>query len=370
MYITMEFKYSMPTKILFGDECILRNKEEIIKFGKKAFIVTGSNSGRLSGALKDIISILEQYDIEFTIFDKVENNPTLENVALGADKAKQFCADFIIGIGGGSPIDASKAIAVLVTNDIAPIELYTNQFVYKPLPIIAIPTTAGTGSEVTPYSILTRKDIQTKRSFGNQDTFPRLAIMDPAYTVSLNREVTINTAVDAFSHGIESYLSKRSTPLSDIYARECIKEFAEAITAVLNNRIDYEIRSKLLYCSMLGGIAIAHTGTTMVHAMGYSLTYFRGVPHGKANGLLMKEYLKFNYLTCKSKIDDILSIMGLKSINEFGSLMGELITCNQKYTKEELLKYAGYAMEQASVSYNPAQASKDDLYEILKKSLL
>jgi alcohol dehydrogenase class IV len=366
----MEFKYSLPTKILFGENCIKNHKEEILKFGKKAFIVTGNSSGKLSGALNDIISVLDDYDIDYLIFDKVLNNPTLENVALGSEKAVDFCADFIIGIGGGSPIDAAKAIAVLAANDIKPLDLFTNEFKNKPLPIIAIPTTAGTGSEVTSYSILTRKDIETKRSFGNDDTFPKLAIMDPAYTMSLNREVTINTAVDAFSHGVESYLSKRSTCVSDIFARQCIIEFASALQALKSDNIDYETRSKLLYCSMLGGMAISHTGTTIVHAMGYSLTYFRGIPHGKANGLLMKEFFKFNYSICKAKIDDILSIMNMSDINEFGKVMADLLNSNLTFSKDELLNYSGMAMDQKSVLNNAIQVTKEDLFDILKNSLL
>lgn len=366
----MEFKYLLPTRVLFGEKCIHKNREEIIKFGRRAFIVTGSSSGRLSGALNDIIGVLEDCAVEYFVFDRVENNPTLENVAYGGKMAKEFGADFIIGIGGGSPIDASKAIAVLAVNDIGPLDLYANEYKNKPLPIIAVPTTAGTGSEVTPYSILTRKDIETKRSFGNDDTFPKLAIMDPAYTMSLNREVTVNTAVDAFSHGVESYLSKRSTPVSDIFARQCVKEFADVLQPLKSDKMDYEIRSKLLYCSMLGGMAIAHTGTTIVHAMGYSLTYFRGIPHGKANGLLMKEFFNFNYGTCKSKIDDILSMMGVADINGFGSTMWELIGINQTFSEEELSKYADLAMEQKSVANNAVPVTKEDLFNIMKNSLL
>ena len=365
----MIFKYSLPTRVLFGEKCVWDNREELIKFGEKAFIVTGSKSGILSGALSDVINVFKEYNIEYCIFDKVENNPTLECVKLASETAKHFGADFVIGIGGGSPIDAAKAIAVLTTNDILPLDLYTNKFKNKPLPIIAIPTTAGTGSEVTPYSILTRKDIETKRSFGNDDTFPKLALMDPAYTMSLSREVTINTGIDALSHGIESYLSKRSTSISDIFARQCIKEFAAAMKALLSNEIDYQSRHTLLYCSMLGGMAIAHTGTTIVHAMGYSLTYFKEVPHGKANGLLMKEYLKFNYESCQTKIDDIISIMGLNNIDEFGCVLSSLIKCNFTYTKDELEKYADLAMNQKSVEANAIKVTKEDLAVILKNSL-
>ncbi len=365
----MTFKYSLPTKILFGERCIYENKDEIISFGKKAFIATGSKSGRLSGALNDITNIFDECGIEYYIFDEVENNPDLENVGLAGEKARAFGADFVIGVGGGSPIDAAKAIAVLATNEIEPIDLFSNKFKNKPLPILAVPTTAGTGSEVTHYSVLTRRDLETKRSFGNVDTFPKLAIMDPTYTMSLNRDVTVDTAIDAFSHGLEAYLSIRSTPMSDVFAKECIKGFAAALRALQDYNLDYETRSRLLYCSMHGGIAIAQTGTTMVHALGYSLTYFKNVPHGRANGLFLKEYLRFNYETCKEKIDHVLSIMGLDNIEEFGIAISRLIKNDFEYSTEELYKYSDFAMQQRSTSLNAREVKKDDLFSILKNSL-
>lgn len=365
----MIFQYSLPTKILFEEGCISKNKQELVSFGRKAFIVTGKSSGKLSGALDDITCVLDELNIKYYIFDKVENNPTLESVDMGGKAAKEFSADFIVGLGGGSPIDAAKGIAVLAANDINPLDLFTNEFNNKPLPIVAIPTTAGTGSEVTPYSVLTRTDLQTKKSFGNIDTFPKLALMDPKYTMSLNRDITVNTAVDAFSHGVESYLNKKSTIMSDIFARQCIVEFAAALPALVKNEMDGSARNRLLYCSMLGGMAISHTGTTIVHAMGYSLTYFRGIPHGKANGLLMKEYFDFNYPACREKIDDILAIMGMKNTGEFGKVMWSLLNDEQTYTDSELEKYTDYAMQQRSVSKNIAEASKEDLYNIYRKSL-
>jgi alcohol dehydrogenase class IV len=174
----MQFKFQLATRVFLGTGCIRQNREELLKLGKKAVIITGRNSAKASGALNDIIEILREASLEYHVYDKIENNPTLENVREAGLEAKSFGADFVIGIGGGSPLDAAKAVAVLAVNSIQPSELYTNTFENKPLPIAAIPTTAGTGSEVTPYSILNRNDLETKMSFGNEDTFPKIAFMD------------------------------------------------------------------------------------------------------------------------------------------------------------------------------------------------
>jgi len=365
----MQFKFQIGTKVLFGKGCVKASKLEFSKYGKRAFLVTGKNSGKESGALIDVISVLEQEGIEYIIHDKIENNPSLENVYTGGKEAREFNADFIVGIGGGSPLDASKAVAVLAVNDIDPIELYKNTFENKPLPVLAIPTTAGTGSEVTPYSILTRNDMQTKMSFGNEDTFPVVAFMDASYSESMPNEVTVNTAVDAFSHAVEGYLSRRSTAASDIFALEAIKVFGSCINNLIENRYDFEIREKLLYTAMYGGMTIAHTGTTIVHGLGYSLTYFKGLPHGKANGLLMKEYFKFNYETAKNKIENILKILKLNNIDEFGNIMDKLMKYDLKLKKEEIKQFAALAMKQRSSSYNIRSVTEEDLEGILRCSI-
>lgn len=362
-------KFYIATKVFYGSNCVVEKGKEFLKYGKKALIVTGSNSAKKSGALDDVIQALTQNDIQYSIFDEVENNPSMQNVESGSQRARDFGTDFVIGIGGGSPLDASKAIAVLATNEIEATELFKNRFENKPLPIIAIPTTAGTGSEVTPYAILTRKDMETKMGFGNEDTFPKVAFVDAKYTESLSWEITANTAVDALSHSIEGYLCKRSTSMSDILAIESIRIFGECINALANKNIDFETREKLIYMSTLAGMVISHTGTTIVHGMGYSLTYFKNIPHGKANGILMEEYLRYNYDVRKEKIDNILKLLNMSNINEFGDVMDILTKENIDVTEGEIQKYAQLAMQQSSTKNNYKTVSEEDMINIIKKSL-
>ncbi len=365
-----QFKFQMGTRVFFGKDCINNNKAEIIKYGKKAFIVTGKASGKKSGALDDIISVLNEASVEYCIFDRVENNPSLENVKEGGNEAARFNADFVIGIGGGSPLDASKAIAILAVNDIEPSRLLKNEFTNKPLPIIAVPTTAGTGSEVTAASILTIKDLQTKMSFVHEDVFPKAAFIDAKYTESMSYDTAVNTAIDALSHAIEGYLNRTASIMSDLYAVEAIKVFGECMDNLIENRLDYDARERLLYSSMLAGMAIAQTGTTIAHGMGYSLTYFKDIPHGKANGLLLTEYLKFNSEAAGEKIKKVLGLLNFKNIGEFQAFMGKLIKKEMVFSEEELKLYASLAMKQRSTLKNLREVAEEDLFIILRKSLM
>ncbi|OGO81254.1 MAG: alcohol dehydrogenase [Clostridiales bacterium GWC2_40_7] len=363
----MEFNYNIGTKVIFGKDCIRQNGQALSDLGKKALIVTGRKSARESGALDDVCVTLSGQGTEFVIYDRVENNPSLDNVGEGGRIAREYKADFVIGIGGGSPLDAAKAIAVLAANDMEPIELYSNNYRCNPVPIIAVPTAAGTGSEVTPYSILTRSDRQTKMSFGNDTTFPKIAFMDAGYTESLPWEVTVNTAVDALSHAVEGYLSKKSTPVSDIFAIEAIKSFGECLSSLIGNRINPDIREKLLYAAMLAGMVITHTGTTIVHGMGYNLTYFMGIPHGKANGFLMKEYFKFNYDYARDKTDRIFQLLNISTADEFGSIIDSLMPGRPKLSQEEVEKYSFITMQQRSTSNNQREVKKSDIEDIFLK---
>lgn len=173
----MKFTFGIPTTIIFEEDCVLHHLEIFASLGKNALLVTGKHSAKECGALDDVVEVLTKQSITYTIFDEIENNPSVETVNRASQIAREQEVDFVIGIGGGSPIDASKAIAVLAAHTkMQAQDLFLNDF-KKVLPFIAIPTTAGTGSEVTPYSVLVRHDMETKVSFGNSMTYPRLTMI-------------------------------------------------------------------------------------------------------------------------------------------------------------------------------------------------
>lgn len=285
----MEFTFNMPTSIRFGKDVLLSDPSPL-KLGERALIVTGKNSGRKSGALYDVKSALNALKVPYDVFEGIENNPKVEQCKALGDEARRAGADFIIGVGGGSPIDAAKAIAVFAKNDIPCERIFRYGYDNGILPIAAVPTTAGTGSEVTPWSVLTVDAVQTKRSFGGPDTFPRVAFLDPRYTYHMPLALTRNTAMDAFTHAFESLISKKASPMTDAVNLYVLRAFGACFRPLETGDVE-PLREKLMLLSMLAGTTIANTGTTLMHALGYPLTYFLDIPHGKANAIVMRTYL-------------------------------------------------------------------------------
>ncbi|MBN2853524.1 MAG: iron-containing alcohol dehydrogenase [Clostridia bacterium] len=354
----MDFTLFMPTKVIFGKQCIFENGHLFKEFGKKALIITGKSSGKKSGALDDVIALLKKEEISYCVFDHVMNNPPLENISEGVLFAKKEKADFIIGIGGGSPIDAAKAIAALYTNELQPMDLFSHSLKNASLPIIAIPTTAGTGSEVTPYSVLSVRELKTKKSFSSPYSFPKIAFIDSTYTRSLPDEVTIDTAFDAFSHCMESYLSLKSNHQSELFALEGINAFSKCISAIKNRDFTDDIRDYLMYSSYMGGLAITMTGTNVIHAMGYSMTYFKNISHGHANTLFVGAFLRYNQSTVPEKTEKMLAILGFKDIMQFERFLLSNIKNEVTLSEEEIREYAQLACTQKNINNSPKKVDQ------------
>ncbi|MGM0216167.1 iron-containing alcohol dehydrogenase family protein [Enterococcus sp. AZ109] len=349
----MKLNFFLPTRVIFESEAVSNYAAIFKNYGQTALLVTGKRSAKQSGAYQDVVFALQENDISFEAFDQVENNPSLETVQLGAALAKKAKADFVIGIGGGSPLDAAKAIAVLATNELTPDELLSNTF-STALPIVAIPTTAGTGSEVTPYSVLVRNDIGTKVSFGNQLTFPQLALVDWKYTTAVPEKTSVYTAIDAFTHSFEGYLSKRNTPLINSWALDAIAVFGECLQALLAGEWTNEIREKLMYVSLVGGMVITHTGVTSVHAMGYCYTYYQGIPHGQANAFLLRSYLQYLEPLEEEKIQKVMKQLSLESTEAFLTIIDSLVGLPRVLNPEEITEYSAKTMIQEKSLLNTA----------------
>lgn len=367
--------FFMPTKIIKGHNCVLNNPNLLI-LGTKAFIVTGKRSGHLSGALDDVKKVLNDNKIPYHVYDKIENNPEITAMAEGGSLCREVGADFIIAIGGGSPLDAAKAISVYCTNepgecgDFKLYDIFAGHFKNAPLPMCAIPTTAGTGSEVTPYSILTLHKEQTKRSFSSPHVFYKTAFLDPEYTANLPLQITRNTAVDAMCHLLEGYTNKRSSELTDYIALEGLRLIGECKDALLNGELSLTERDKLLYASCLGGIVISQTGTTIVHSMGYALTYFHNIPHGMANGFLVYEYLMGVNRVKGEKVRKILFALGFANTDDFKEYLEKILPRVIDFDVTELKGFAKNAIKAKNVSFCPFDVTEADELEIYKNSLL
>lgn len=365
----MKYQYFMPTRLVFGRNCVQENADRLAAFGSRAFILTGRHSAKACGALDDVTAALESRNVAYQVFNEIESNPSLETVVKASAAAKAFGAAFVIGIGGGSPLDAAKAVAALTANDMQPEDLFKNRFLKRPLPIVGVPTTAGTGSEATPYSVILRRDLQTKVSFGTPETFPALALLDSRYTAQLPRTVTVDTAVDAFTHSLEGYLARRSTAFSNALALEGIRLFGEVLPSLLAFEIDDAARDKLLHASTIGGVVIAQAGVTIAHGMGYCYTFFKNTPHGRANGFLMREYLKFNQPAAAEKIDTALKLLGMADINAFGDVLERLIGKAPALTADEVDSFTERTLlQKGSIANNARELSTEDIRQLWKNN--
>ncbi|MCX8065332.1 MAG: iron-containing alcohol dehydrogenase [Candidatus Hydrogenedentes bacterium] len=293
-----EFNFYLPTNIIFKVDAL----KDIRSFalGEKPFIVTGKNSSKKNGALE----FVQKCFPNGVIFDRVEENPSAETCDTAGNLCKEEKCDWVICIGGGSPLDTGKCVAGLATNggkcaDYFGRDLFKN----SPLPILAVPTTAGTGSEVTQYAVITDRKNNTKKTVADRRIFPKVALADPNLTLTMNRDITLSTGLDALSQCMEGIVSKKSTPITDTLALEGCRILKEYIPNVLKNPSDLHSRTMVMYASLLSGIVIAHTGTTLVHALGYYYTLYYGIPHGIANALFLIPMFRRNekYLPEKVK---------------------------------------------------------------------
>jgi len=218
--------FHLPTKVYFGSQTLKKVGEETAKLGKRALIASGRNFARKTGILKKVEDLLKKAGVEVILFEEVEPNPSIKTVGKGADLSKGRECDVIIGLGGGSAMDVAKGIAVLSTNP-GPLTHYLGR--------------------------------------------DKVALVDPQLTLSLPLSITADSGVDALSQAIESYISKRSQPLSEILALKAVELLAQYLPQVIKNPKNLEFRSFCLYASLLGGMAIAHTGTVLVHGMSNEL---------------------------------------------------------------------------------------------------
>lgn len=363
----MNFSFYMPTKILVGQNVVLENYQEFKGMGKKAFIITGKSSKR-NGALSDVIEALNKCGIEYVVFDEIEENPSFENIEEATAMGRDNKVDFLIAIGGGSPIDAAKVIGIFLKNPLVDRENIFTLKGLQSLDLIAVPTTSGTGTETTQYAIVTDHKAETKRNF-SQSVFAKIAFLDGRYTMNMPMGITISTAVDAFSHLVEGYLNRRANILSDGLAELGIKIWGSCVQELIKGEISLKIREKLMMASTIAGMVIAQTGTSLPHGMGYPLTYYKGIPHGLANGVLYIEYLKV--FKERQKVNKLPMLLQLKSYDEMESIIKELtkLNINIDISLKEIEQYAeGMASNKGKLINHPEEIGYNEIFNIYKNS--
>lgn len=285
--------YNMPVIIYEEDNCVLNHKKEIAGLGTRAIIVTGRSSSKKNGSLDDVKCALTEEGISYVVFDEIEENPSTDTVMRASDYGLQNKVDFVIGIGGGSPLDAAKAIAIMICNwDKGESFLFQKTDKVESLPIVAVPTTCGTGSEVTAVSVLTVHKNRTKASLPHR-VFPKYALIDAKYLMNAPMSVITATAIDTLAHIIESYINTGVSDFVRMFAKEGLIEWAKNKHVLLGKEaMSIEAARSLLHAAMLGGICIAHAGTTIPHSLSYMVTYEMGAAHGLAVGHFLPGYVR------------------------------------------------------------------------------
>lgn len=309
------YQFLGPTKVIFAAGSGKDPAAQFPPLGRRALIVCGRRSARALGLLDTLTAQFPGA----VVFDQVEENPSTQTCALGARICREHGCDWIIAAGGGSPLDAAKAIAVLAHSSSDLRELFLRPVLgERVLPLVAIPTTAGTGSEVTPYAVLVDEEEGEKRTIRGESLFPKVALLDPELTVSLPREVTIATGLDALSQGMEGYVSLRSTPLGDVLALEVVRLVRRWLPVAVREPENLEARGQMMHAAMLSGCVIAQSGTTLVHGMGYYYTLRCGLAHGLANGLLLGPVFRFNAKHLPDKVADLARALGAAESGDSG----------------------------------------------------
>lgn len=274
----------MPARCIVGRGCVEQSGGIFASAGKRCLIVTGRSSARLSGALGDAEKALQSAGISYEIFDGIGANPLVSACCAAGKRARDIGAEFILGIGGGSVLDATKAIAIYAADpSLAPMDIYKREYSGTPLPVLLIGTTAGTGSEVTGVAVLTNDETGAKKSISGADCYAAVSFCDYGYTRTMPRKETVSTALDAFAHAVEGFFTPKCGGVLDLYAKKCIPQIYDGLRELAEGgEIDDSLRERLYEGSIYAGLVINTCGTAFPHPLGYVLTENYGIPHGMA----------------------------------------------------------------------------------------
>lgn len=378
-------KYYLPTRIVSGSSSLKKIGSLVEGFSPKTvLLVTGRAAMKKSGITGRMIGYLKNYKI--IVYDKVEPNPTTAIVDEGLELVKKENVDLIISLGGGSAIDAGKAIAILARNEGSALEYLSKEkeIKNKGLPFIAIPTTAGTGSEITIFSVLTVEKDKAKKTLAHPYMYPAIAVADASLTLGLDKKTTAITGMDALSHAMEAYWSIHSFPAADEHAIKSIKLVDGHLEKACFDLTNLRHREKMMEASLEAGKAFSQTRTTAVHSVSYPMTSHYNVPHGLACGLTLAAFLEFNYKVSKDdcmdkrgpdfvkkRIEEIAKALGSETVEQGASRIREImkniglpIHLKEAGVKDiDVVIEGGFTPER--VKNNPRRVSRENLRSLL-----
>ncbi|NQT59196.1 MAG: iron-containing alcohol dehydrogenase [Bacteroidetes bacterium] len=385
-----DFTYYVPVKLVFGEGALNQAGEQVSAYGKKAMIVTTGNFFKENGLVDRLQDILKKDGVGSIHFPDVDPNPLNTQIDAGAALAKSTGVDVLIGLGGGSAIDAAKGMAVALGHD-RPIWDFcegddVQEITDKTFPIIAITTTSGTGSEGTQWSVITNLEKRMKPGIGSDYTFAKVAIVDPELMVSLPPRMTAATGFDVLAHAIEAYSSTLATPVTDMMCEKAIRLVGKYLRRAVKNGEDREARNGMAFANTLSGFSIAVGIVTVCHGLAHSIGGVAGTTHGETLAAMTPQTMRFSMKANPDKFKDIGMFLRDEYINigqymledsveEVEDLIRDIGLDNglaSQGVKEEhieeiadgVINYMG-----GSIEIDPMDITKEDLIEIITQSM-
>jgi alcohol dehydrogenase len=383
-----DFNYCIPTKVIFGQGKLKEAGEVVKQYGTKALIVTTGPFFKENGLVDRLQNILKESGVASEYFPEVDPNPLSTQVENGVKVAKETGCEVFIGLGGGSAIDAAKAMAYGVGNNepIWPCWIGEKDLGDKTMPIIAITTTSGTGSHVTPYSVITNPETHEKPGMGNDSTYAKVAIVDPELMLSVPKKITAATGFDILAHCIEAYTSNDATPVTDLFCEQAIRLVGKYLRTAVEDGSNLEARNVLAYADTLAGYSIATAVITICHAMAHAVGGVSETTHGETLAAMTPQAMRFSMNALPEKYKNIGLFLRDEpagkadwttedSVQEVEKIIKDIgldQPLGQQGVKEsdfEMIAEGTLGYMGGAVDLDPQKATKEDIIEILKKSL-
>ena len=344
--------------------------------GERAILVSDAGI-RAAGHVDRALQSLEAASIRTVVYEGVERNPTTRHVESALEVARNHRIDSIVGLGGGSSMDCAKGVNFLITNGGRMADYWgVGKAKHPMLPMIAVPTTAGTGSEAQSFALISNEETHQKMACGDKKAACAAAILDPLVTLTQPPQVTATTGIDAMAHALESYVTTKRNPASQLYAREAWKLLQASFPAVLKEPEDAEARGAMLLGANYAGTAIENSMLGATHACANPLTTHHGIAHGTAIALMLPHVIRFNRPAVEELYIELADFAGLdsteslarhmESFRQDARLPSKLSDCGVK--REELRSLAGEAVKQWTAKFNPRPVSDQDLFELYERA--
>jgi alcohol dehydrogenase len=376
------FDFILPTKIRYGVGIVKVLGEELrLLKTKKVMIIT--DKGLVSaGMVHKIIDLITAEGLSYIIYDDIEANPKDYNVELAAETARGQSIDTIVAFGGGSPIDAAKAVAVL-TRQGGKVRDYQGKGKIKEdcVPLVTIPTTAGTGSEVTFSSVITDTKEKFKFTIKSPAIAAKVAIIDPELTLTVPPMITAATGIDALTHGIEGYTANCTEPIAEAVGLYAIEYIAKNIAKAVTNGTNIEARDKMMMGSLLAGLSFSHADVASVHCMAEALGSIYDAPHGMCNAILLPFVMEYNLPSAEAKYaqvaramgiqekdDHAAAVKGIEHIKKLSKAVGLPGIKTLHINTEDFTLLAEMSVKNGSNESNPREITKDDYVMLFRKA--